>query len=193
MIPRPLWSRVLRSVGILQWCSSTRCVCTLPRSLYSRVATAVEFRSSPVPIMLTVVRGPEVGRQFTFAGPGTFVIGRSARAQFQLPSGENGDARVSHTHCLVEVGPVGCRVHDLNSHNGTFVNEQKATTADLAHGAQLRLGHTVLRVAVTPDEQPETVDWHGDIYSVPTVPPGSSVPPPAPPRRADPTRGTVPA
>src|SRR5438445_4843092 len=76
-------------------------------------------------LTLAVIEGRSKGLMFTFDGPGTFLVGRSGRAQFQLPSGSGADLRISHTHFLVEVNLPRCRVHDLNSHNGTFVNGQR--------------------------------------------------------------------
>ncbi|MBA4187302.1 MAG: hypothetical protein C0467_04705 [Planctomycetaceae bacterium] len=115
-----------------------------------------------MPITLTITRGPEMGRVFSYTGPGTFLIGRSTRSQFMFLSSDGADLRISHTHCLVEFGPTGCRVYDLNSHNGTFVDGEKVTNADLATGMELRVGRTLMKVEVVSDSLPDTIDWHGE-------------------------------
>lgn len=55
------------------------------------------------------------------------------------------DARVSRTHARIAWdGRCACfRIGDLNSENGTFVNGQRQTVANLQHGTVLRTGNTV--------------------------------------------------
>jgi serine/threonine-protein kinase len=101
--------------------------------------------SIPFRITLTVTAGLHKGRVFTFVGHDTFIVGRSKRAHFQLPSK---DKYFSRLHFLVEVNPPQCRLMDLGSRNGTYVNGQQVTTADLKNGDRIRAGRTILRVAV---------------------------------------------
>jgi serine/threonine-protein kinase len=138
-----------------------------------------------MPLSLRAVEGPNRGLSFRFEGPGTFLVGRSGRAQFQLPSGAAGDLRVSHIHCLVELTPAACRVHDLNSHNGTYLNGRRVTTAELRDGNRLRAGHTVFAVELRLPG--ETEAWPGgpdpvDVFAAPTVPPARPAAAPRPPR-----------
>ena len=53
-----------------------------------------------MPVTLTVKEGPHQGREFEFEEHDTFIVGRSARAQFRLPLK---DASLSHVHFMVEV------------------------------------------------------------------------------------------
>src|SRR5437868_10288804 len=96
-------------------------------------------------ITLTVIGGPHTGQAFSFSGHDTFLVGRSKRAHFRLAAK---DKYFSRVHFLVEVNPPQCRLMDMGSHNGTYVNGQKVTTADLHDGDQIKAGKTVLRVAV---------------------------------------------
>lgn len=67
-------------------------------------------------------------------------IGRSAPADVILP-----DARVSRTHCLVELADDHLRVSDLNSTNGTYVNGERISgEAFLAIGSVLKVGNISL-------------------------------------------------
>ena len=107
-------------------------------------------------VTLTVTDGPHQGRVFTFAGHDTFLVGRSKRAHFQLVAK---DMYFSRLHFLVEVNPPRVRVTDVNSRNGTWVNDRRIPSAELHDGDRIKAGHTILRVAIryAPGEAP-TVD-----------------------------------
>jgi serine/threonine-protein kinase len=95
-------------------------------------------------ITLTVTDGPHKGQSYSFSGHDTFLVGRSKRAHFRLPQK---DRYFSRIHFLVEVNPPHCRIMDMGSRNGTFVNNKKVEeVADLKDNDQIRAGHTVLRV-----------------------------------------------
>lgn len=64
-------------------------------------------------------------------------------AHFQLPLK---DKYFSRIHFMMEVNPPFCRLLDMGSHNGTYVNGQKVLSADLHDGDQIRAGHTVLQL-----------------------------------------------
>jgi len=67
-------------------------------------------------------------------------IGRSAPADVIIP-----DARVSRTHCLVELADDRLRVSDLNSTNGTYVDGKRISgQAFLAIGSVLKVGNISL-------------------------------------------------
>jgi serine/threonine-protein kinase len=99
---------------------------------------------APLRVTLSVVAGPHAGQRFTFAEHDTFLVGRSPEAHFILP----GDEYFSRHHFLVEVNPPLCRLLDLNSKNGTFVNARKVRSADLCDGDRVKAGHTVFAVNV---------------------------------------------
>jgi serine/threonine-protein kinase len=96
-------------------------------------------------ITLAVTAGPHEGRSFTFAGHDTFIVGRAERAHFRLSAK---DRYFSRVHFMVEVNPPHCRLMDLNSRNGTYVNGVKVTAADLKNGDEIKAGKTILRVSV---------------------------------------------
>lgn len=99
-------------------------------------------------ITLTATAGPHQGQSYTYTGSESFLVGRSKRTHFALRS----DQFLSRFHFLVEVRYPGCRLLDMGSRAGTCVNGQKVKTADLADGAEISAGRTVLRVAVRPLE-----------------------------------------
>ena len=138
-------------------------------------------------ITLTVTEGPHQGQVFVFDGHDTFLVGRSRRAHFRLPSK---DRYFSRIHFLVEVNPPHCRLMDMSSSNGTYVNGKRVERTDLHDGDAIRAGQTVLQVAVT-----EGPGRSGEHRAVPLtvqpaagatapgrpVQPGAGRPPTAPP------------
>src|SRR4051794_40874416 len=100
-------------------------------------------------VTLSVTAGPHEGTAFTFDHHDTFLVGRSQHAHFRLPAKDRFFSRI---HFMLEVNPPHCRLIDMGSHNGTYVNGQRVLTADLRDGDQIRAGHTVLRLGVVPGE-----------------------------------------
>src|SRR5205085_202634 len=65
------------------------------------------------------------------------------------------DSYFSRFHFMVEVNPPLCRLVDMESRNGTRVNGEKVTTADLKHGDRIQAGRTILCVSLeTPNGPP---------------------------------------
>jgi phosphoserine phosphatase RsbU/P len=69
--------------------------------------------------------------------PGNYSVGRSSECEFAVP-----DRTISRKHCRIEVAADGsCRLEDLQSHNGTFVNGVKvASPVPLSSGDHVRFG-----------------------------------------------------
>jgi pSer/pThr/pTyr-binding forkhead associated (FHA) protein len=102
-------------------------------------------------VTLTATAGPHRGRSYTFARHDTFLVGRSRRAHFQLP---DDDEYVSRLHFMIEVNPPQCHLLDMGTKNGTAVNGQKVTQADLKDGDLIGVGKTILRVSVEGGSAP---------------------------------------
>jgi len=96
-------------------------------------------------VTLTVLAGPNVGHVVECDRHDGFVVGRSKRTTARLP---HKDGFLSRYHFLLEVNPPLCRVVDLDSHNGTFVNGGKVAAADLYDGDILKAGHTAFRIGI---------------------------------------------
>lgn len=93
---------------------------------------------------LRVLAGPYQGQVFSFTQADTFLIGRTEDSHLYLPE----DRFFSRHHCLLEITPPHCRLRDLGSSNGTYVNGQRVTEADLKNGDHIQGGETVLLVEV---------------------------------------------
>ena len=69
-------------------------------------------------VELHVTRGPAAGRHFHFHQPDCFLFGRAKDAHISLPN----DLYVSRQHFFLEISPPLCKLRDLHSKNGVFVN-----------------------------------------------------------------------
>lgn len=111
---------------------------------------------------------------------GDVVVGRSSKADIYLP-----DSSVSRRHAKFLVAPAGVTIFDLNSRNGTFVEETRVQTAAVVPGQQLRFGAVNVVLSFDPsgrDElssESETCDPR-DVAS--TRPPSRSEEPPSLPK-----------
>ena len=68
-------------------------------------------------------------------------LGRAAPADFVVPA-----ALVSRLHCRLEAGQDSLIVVDLDSTNGTYVNDRRVERAPLKSGDRLRVGRVELTV-----------------------------------------------
>ena len=77
------------------------------------------------------------GDSFTFRMPsGTIkTVGRAPRADFVVDA-----ALVSRLHCRLTAGDDGLDVVDLDSTNGTYINDQRVKTGCVKSGDRLRIG-----------------------------------------------------
>jgi serine/threonine protein kinase len=115
-------------------------------------------------VSLTVIAGPAKGRAFTFDEPDRFLFGRAVDARVSLPD----DPYVSRQHFLLEVAPPDCKVTDLDSKNGLFVNDVRfggrkapapgmiqapggATGTLLKNGDTISVGDTLMSIAIELD------------------------------------------
>lgn len=95
-------------------------------------------------VILDVVEGPRRGHKFVFDRHDSFVVGRSRFVHCPLPE----DSALSRDHFLVEVNPTRCEVRDLNSTNGTFVNERRVERVRLLPGDRITAGASVFELRV---------------------------------------------
>lgn len=69
-------------------------------------------------VELKVTGGPAAGRMFKFKKPDCFLFGRTKDARLSLPD----DPYISRQHFLMEISSCSCRITDLGSKNGVFIN-----------------------------------------------------------------------
>jgi diguanylate cyclase (GGDEF)-like protein len=80
-----------------------------------------------------------IGSRYTLTGA-TVTLGREHNCDIRL-----NDKSVSRLHARIQPGPDGYYLTDLQSTNGTCVNDLPVSTAKLQNGDYLRLGDFVLR------------------------------------------------
>ncbi len=137
-------------------------------------------------VTLTVTGGPHAGRAFHFEEHDSFLVGREKDAHFRLP---RKDEYLSRHHFLVELNPPACRLIDLESTNGTYLNGRRVELAELRDGDQIRAGTTVLSIAVTEVEDVGKTAGPGP-EPLPAVAPEPARARAVPAAAAGPARGT---
>jgi phage FluMu protein Com len=93
-------------------------------------------------ISLKVLEGEEKGTIYPVKKP-RFLIGR-ANSDVVI-----NDAMVSRVHCALEVSAESVELRDLESTNGTFVEEKAIQTASLSDGSTFRIGSHVFQLIIT--------------------------------------------
>src|SRR5436190_487586 len=74
----------------------------------------------------------------------SITIGRGAECQIRIEA----DPEISRYHCRLEVNPPFCRMIDLGSRNGTFVNDRRVSEALMHDGDVLRCGQSQISLQV---------------------------------------------
>ncbi len=100
-----------------------------------RVTAQVSFR---------VIAGPHMGTGFTFEQHDTLFAGRLSKAQLRLEK----DLHFSRHHFRLEVNPPTCFLMDLNSRNGTYVNDERIRERFLRDGDIVSGGRTQMLVTI---------------------------------------------
>lgn len=96
-----------------------------------------------------VVRsGKEVGRTVALSTGQTIVLGRLKGCDVAVD-----DEAASRRHCTIMARESVCVVADLQSANGTFVNERRIATTELEKGDKIRIGSTVIELVGANVEQ----------------------------------------
>lgn len=80
-----------------------------------------------------------------YLAPGCNRLGREGENDFLVPH-----ASVSRKHCEVWLTEDAVLVRDLNSRNGTFIENQRVDEAQIGEGQVLRLGDVEFVLAETP-------------------------------------------
>jgi pSer/pThr/pTyr-binding forkhead associated (FHA) protein len=93
-------------------------------------------------VSLAVLEGPSRGDLYLIEDERT-VLGRGSQSDLILP-----DDSISREHAVLEFAGDRYVLQDLESSNGTFVNEKRVKSAELEHGDRIRVGHLLLQFLV---------------------------------------------
>ncbi len=108
---------------------------------------------------LVVINGVDLGKKYTLSKDAT-LIGRSSKADIQVDE----DA-ISRNHASVEHRGADIVVRDLNSTNGTYVNDRPIHDHRLEDGEQIKIGRTIFKFLSNNIE----AAYHDEIYRLTTV------------------------
>ena len=102
---------------------------------------------------LEMVRGSVIGKKYLLAD-GAISIGRSSQNTIALPPAEKS---VSGHHLIIYKSPERIMVQDMQSTNGSFVNEERITEKDIVAGDVIGFGQTGPRLKLVASEmEPDT-------------------------------------
>ena len=125
-----------------------------------------------MPMTLEITEGPGAGRSFTFEGHNVVLVGRSGRCHCQLGS----DRQCSRVHLVMEASPPQCWLRDLGSMNGTYVNGERVTEAQVVDGDTIRIGQTTMKVAIQAARAQARGGARAEAQAPPSIPPPPSAP-----------------
>jgi diguanylate cyclase (GGDEF)-like protein len=114
----------------------------LLRTVYGAAPARTAPHGERLPVVV-VMRGAQVGRRYLLNEAGLVLGRRADKAQLVVP----GDGRISSAHCRFERAPESgqWQVVDLQSTNGTLVENHRIETWPLRDGDRLFVGETVLK------------------------------------------------
>ena len=123
-------------------------------------------------MILEAVAGPVSGRRIEVKPGTTLTIGRTARSNYEIPQ----DGYLSSQHFAVVCEGELCRIRDLGSTNGTFVNEDRIVEQVVQHGDLLTAGGSTFvidlgRESPAPAPSARTVVKPAAMYVTTLTPP----------------------
>jgi len=114
-------------------------------------------------IMLTIIGGNETdfGKHFILEKART-VLGRSKTADIPIL-----DGKISKVHCEIDVSRSGAAIEqisirDLDSTNGTYVNNESVSQVALKAGDKVQIGDTVLQLSYSDEIEKE---YHAKLFN----------------------------
>ncbi len=109
---------------------------------------------------LVVINGADLGKKYVLGQTST-VIGRSSKVDIQVDE----DA-VSRSHAVIDNYGDHVVARDLESTNGTYVNDSPIREMKLRDGDQLKIGRTIFKFLSGSNVEAQ---YHDEIYRLTTV------------------------
>jgi len=95
-------------------------------------------------VILEAVSGPVLGRRIEVRGGSIVRFGRTGKSDYAIAE----DGYLSSLHFSVECDGTQCRIRDLGSSNGTFVNGSRITDQVVREGDSLVAGGSTFRIHI---------------------------------------------
>ena len=125
------------------------------------VISKISERPVNLDAALVVIYGLDLGRKYDLAREET-LIGRSSKADIQIDQ-----EAVSRNHARITNTTKGVRIEDLGSTNGTFVNDDVASSARSLHNGDLvKIGRTIFKFIAGGNIE---AAYHDEIYRLTTM------------------------
>jgi hypothetical protein len=129
----------LSAVSVCQILDSTLSTTVIRQMMVGTTGASPGKAFMPGYVMLVVIYGDNVGKSYNLQGS-VFLIGRSSKCDIQLDQ-----ESVSRNHSIVAHTGTSWVVRDLDTTNGTFVNDESIEDRVLANGDLIRVGRTVFK------------------------------------------------
>ncbi len=100
----------------------------------------------PLKATIQILNGPLLGRKFSVDSNIEVTIGRSSDAQIIIPHGA--DTKLSRLHCKVTFNLPQITIVDLESSNGTYIDDERIAAADISSGSILTVGDTKIKFLI---------------------------------------------
>lgn len=131
----------------------------------STVVTVIKKRNSAAKnnareACLVVINGVDLGKKYNLAQNST-IIGRSSKVDIQID-----EDSISRNHAIIEHMDDGLVVRDLNSTNGTYVNDHPIRHYTLRDGDQIKIGRTIFKFLSGSNIE---AAYHDEIYRLTTM------------------------
>jgi len=130
----------------------------------STVVTVVSKTPSPESssreACLVVINGVDLGKKFSLVQAST-MIGRSSKVDIQID-----EDSISRNHALIEKRDGEYVIRDLESTNGTYVNDRPIRTHQLRDGDQIKFGSTIFKFLSGSNIESA---YHDEIYQLTTT------------------------
>jgi diguanylate cyclase (GGDEF)-like protein len=109
---------------------------------------------------LVVINGVDLGKKYSLAQNST-LIGRSSKVDIQID-----EDSISRNHAVIENYGEEIVVRDLNSTNGTYVNDYPIQQHRLMDGDQVKIGRTIFKFLSGSNIE---AAYHDEIYRLTTM------------------------
>jgi diguanylate cyclase (GGDEF)-like protein len=119
-----------------------------------------EKDSSGQEACLVVINGVDLGKKYSLAQSAT-VIGRSSKVDIQIDE----DA-ISRSHAIIDNLGDNFVARDLDSTNGTYVNDTPISRKTLTDGDQVKIGRTIFKFLTGSNIE---ASYHDEIYRLTTT------------------------
>lgn len=109
---------------------------------------------------LVVINGPDLGKKYVLSQAST-VIGRSSKVDIQID-----EESISRSHAVIDNFGDELTARDLESTNGTYVNDVHIKEKRLVDGDQIKIGRTIFKFLSGSNVEAQ---YHDEIYKLTTT------------------------